>query len=211
MALTRISGNLISSGTVTGASITSNSITSTSLSTTGVTSGVYGGAGAIPIITVDSVGRITNAVNVAISSTSNTANNLAAGSAGTIPYQTGAGATAMLATGTAGQVLTSNGTNAPTWSTISTLYTSKTSAYTAVAGDNILANTSAGSFAITLPASPTTGQSIQIVDAQGTFQQYPLTVARNGKKIMSLEEDLYIGTSGAGFGLLYNGTEWRII
>ena len=107
MALTRVSGNLISSGT----------ITSNSLSTTGVTSGVYGGSSAIPIITVDSGGRVTNAVNVALSSTSNTANNLAAGSAGTIPYQTGSGSTAMLATGTAGQVLTSNGTNAPTWST----------------------------------------------------------------------------------------------
>ena len=210
MALTRVSGNLISSGTLTGTLITSNSITSTSLSTTGVTAGVYGGAAAIPTITVDSVGRITRAANVALG-VSNTANNLAGGSAGTIPYQTGAGATAMLATGTAGQVLTSNGTNAPTWSTISTSYTSITSAYTAVAGDNILANTSAGSFAITLPASPTTGQSIQIVDAQGTFQAYPLTIARNGKNIMGLAEDLYVGTSNAGLGLLYNGTEWRLI
>jgi hypothetical protein len=111
---------------ITADSITANTITSAALANTGVTSGVYGGAAAIPIITVDSVGRLTSAANVAISSTRNTANNLAAGSAGTIPYQTGAGATAMLATGTAGQVLTSNGTNAPTWSSpvSSSLYTS---------------------------------------------------------------------------------------
>lgn len=56
MALTRVSGNLISSGT----------ITSNSLSTTGVTSGVYGGSSAIPIITVDSGGRVTSAANVSV-------------------------------------------------------------------------------------------------------------------------------------------------
>jgi microcystin-dependent protein len=49
--------------------------------------------------------------------TATTATNLASGSAGTIPYQTAAGTTAMLATGTAGQVLTSAGTAAPTWET----------------------------------------------------------------------------------------------
>ena len=37
------------------------------------------------------------------------------GSAGTIPYQTSANVTAMLAVGVAGQVLSSNGTSAPTW------------------------------------------------------------------------------------------------
>ena len=46
--------------------------------------------------------------------------NLAGGSAGTIPYQSTVGTTAMLATGTAGQVLTSAGAlAAPTWSTVS--------------------------------------------------------------------------------------------
>lgn len=45
-----------------------------------------------------------------------TATNLAGGLGGQIPYQTAAGATAMLANGTAGQVLTSaGGTAAPTW------------------------------------------------------------------------------------------------
>ncbi|SKB54859.1 beta strand repeat-containing protein, partial [Daejeonella lutea] len=45
-----------------------------------------------------------------------TATNLAAGSGGTIPYQSAAGTTAMLANGTAGQVLQSNGTTlAPSW------------------------------------------------------------------------------------------------
>lgn len=56
--------------------------------------------------------------NVASSTVSvGTATNLAGGGAGYIPYQSGAGATSFLSAGTSGQVLTSNGTSAPTWST----------------------------------------------------------------------------------------------
>jgi hypothetical protein len=45
-----------------------------------------------------------------------TATNLAGGAAGRVPYQSGSGTTAFTDVGTAGQVLTSNGTSAPTWS-----------------------------------------------------------------------------------------------
>jgi len=51
------------------------------------------------------------------SGTAGTATNLAGGVAGAIPYQSGSGATGFSAAGTAGQVLTSAGTSAPTWST----------------------------------------------------------------------------------------------
>ena len=44
-----------------------------------------------------------------------TATNLAGGAASQIPYQTGAGATAFIANGTAGQVLLSAGSSAPSW------------------------------------------------------------------------------------------------
>ncbi len=90
-------------------------------------------------------------------------------------------------------------------------YTVKVTNYTAVAGDNILANTSGGSFTITLPASPTTGAVVNIIDADGTFNINALTVARNGNTIMSIAEDMYASTNGATFGLVYNGSTWRII
>jgi hypothetical protein len=61
-----------------------------------------------------SVGTATNATNA---TNATTATNLASGSAGTIPYQSAAGTTAMLAAGTSGQVLQSNGASAPTWIT----------------------------------------------------------------------------------------------
>ncbi|OQA95690.1 MAG: chromosome segregation protein [Bacteroidetes bacterium ADurb.Bin217] len=51
--------------------------------------------------------------------TATTATNIAGGLGGSIPYQTAANTTALLANGTAGQVLTSaGGTNAPTWTTV---------------------------------------------------------------------------------------------
>ena len=51
---------------ITANSITANTITSAALANTGVTAGVYGGAAAIPIITVDSGGRVTSAANVSV-------------------------------------------------------------------------------------------------------------------------------------------------
>ena len=47
-----------------------------------------------------------------------TATNLAGGSNGTIPYQSASGITQMLAVGTAGQLLQTNGAGAPTWTTV---------------------------------------------------------------------------------------------
>jgi len=52
--------------------------------------------------------------------TTGTATNIAGGSNGTIPYQSASGTTQMLAVGTSGQVLQTNGAGAPTWATPST-------------------------------------------------------------------------------------------
>ncbi len=66
-------------------------------------------AGDFPTLNQNTTGNATTAT---------TATNLAGGSGGTIPYQSAAGTTAMLANGTAGKVLTSAGTTlAPTWET----------------------------------------------------------------------------------------------
>jgi microcystin-dependent protein len=55
-------------------------------------------------------------ITASLTGTASTATNLAAGSGGTIPYQSAAGTTAMLSNGTAGQLLQANGgTAAPSW------------------------------------------------------------------------------------------------
>lgn len=51
--------------------------------------------------------------------TATTATNLAGGSNGTIPYQSASGTTQMLAVGSAGQLLQTNGAGAPSWVTAS--------------------------------------------------------------------------------------------
>jgi hypothetical protein len=50
--------------------------------------------------------------------TATTATNIVGGSVGSIPYQTGSGATTMLGAGASGYVLKSNGSAAPSWSAI---------------------------------------------------------------------------------------------
>ena len=78
----------------------------------------FGTLNAGDIIIYDAVdARWENAAQSALAV--GTATNLAGGAASQIPYQTGAGATAFIANGTAGQVLLSAGTSVPTWSGIS--------------------------------------------------------------------------------------------
>lgn len=62
---------------------------------------------------------IYNGIGWALSSGNGTAVGLAGGIASQIPYQTAPSVTSFIPNGTAGQVLTSAGTGAPTWSGIS--------------------------------------------------------------------------------------------
>ena len=81
-------------------------------------------------------------------------------------------------------------------------WTAKTTTYTAVTGDHLLADTSGGAFTITLPATPTAGDYIEFNDAKETWATNNLTIARNGSNIDSLAEDLVCNVS-AKIGLTY--------
>ena len=61
------------------------------------------------------------------SGTATTATNIAGGIASQIPYQTAPSTTAFIPNGTAGQVLTSNGTSVPTWVSKAFVYTTSSS------------------------------------------------------------------------------------
>jgi len=106
------------------------STTTFSITNTGVTSASYGLAASVPTIAVNAQGQITSASNtaIAIAASQVTSGTLAIAQGGTnssaTPTAGGAGygtgtAHAYTAAGTAGQVLTSNGSSAPTWSDIS--------------------------------------------------------------------------------------------
>jgi len=71
-----------------------------------------------PALGTPASGIMTNVTGTAASLTAGAATNIAGGTGGTIPYQSAASTTVLLANGTAGQVLQSNGTTlAPSWVT----------------------------------------------------------------------------------------------
>ena len=79
----------------------------------------------------------------------------------------------------------------------------KTSNYTASAGQGVFANTTSGSFTVTLP-SGTLGDEVTIVDYAGTFDSNALTVAADGsEKIFGSTDDLTVSTERAAFTLVF--------
>ena len=91
-------------------------------------------------------------------------------------------------------------------------WTTKTANYTMADGDNIFADTSGGAFTLTLPASPTIGMQVKIIDAEGTAGTNNITVGRNSQPIMGSAADMTISTNSAGIALVfYDGTfGWRL-
>ena len=79
----------------------------------------------------------------------------------------------------------------------------KTGAYTAVAGQGVFVNTTSSAFTITLPASPSLGDEVTIVDYAGTFDSNACTIGRNSQPIQGVAEDLVVSTERASFTLVY--------
>lgn len=91
-------------------------------------------------------------------------------------------------------------------------WTTKTTTYTAVAGDRINADTGGGAFTITLPATPAAYTEVTIADHDGDWKANNLTVARNGSNINGGAADLTCDVNGKQILLRYEGatTGWRI-
>jgi hypothetical protein len=84
----------------------------------------------------------------------------------------------------------------------------KTTGFTAVAGEGYFCNTTSAAFTVTLPASPTIGDEVAIIDYAGTFDTNNLTVGRNSENIQGSAADLTVATERAGFTLVYtDGTQ----
>jgi hypothetical protein len=89
------------------------------------------------------------------------------------------------ADGTTGQVLQTNGSGVLSFATVGGLawQSVQTTGFTAVASRGYPCNTTSSAFTVTLPASPSVGDTIQIVDYAGTFATNNITLGRNGNKI----------------------------
>lgn len=110
------------------------------------------------------------------------------------------------ATGTANQVIQTDGSGNLSFATVSggaEWQAVQTTNFTAAAGKGYFINTSSAAITMTLPASPTIGQFISVIDYSGTFDTNNLTIARNGKNIQGLGEDLTVNQERAGLTLVF--------
>ena len=83
-------------------------------------------------------------------------------------------------------------------------YTTHTAAYTAVNNDQILCDTkTTNAFAVTLPASPTVGSEVTLVDSQNYFGSNNLTIISTSEKILSSAGNLVLNTNSQAITLVY--------
>jgi hypothetical protein len=112
------------------------------------------------------------------------------------------------ADGTVDQILTTNGSGVlsfvdnsggTSWQAV------KTTGFTGAAGEGYFCDTSGGAFTATLPATPTLGDEVTLVDYAGTFDTNNLTVGRNSENIQGTAADLTVSVERAGLTLVYSG------
>ena len=113
------------------------------------------------------------------------------------------------ADGTANQVLQTNGSGTLSFATVSggaAWQAVKTTNFNVTAKEGYFVNTTSAAITATLPASPTLGDFVSFIDYAGTFDTNNFTVARNGKNIQGVAEDLTVSVERAGLTLVYVDT-----
>jgi hypothetical protein len=81
--------------------------------------------------------------------------------------------------------------------------------YTAVDKDRLIVKSSDNNLVITLPATPTAGNYLQITDGD-SFSTYPVTINRNGNTIEGVSNNVILDLPASTFEFIYDGTTWQI-
>jgi hypothetical protein len=91
-------------------------------------------------------------------------------------------------------------------------YSVVSTSFSAVSDNAYFVNTSSGGVTATLPASPSTGDSIRFFDVAKTFDTNNLTIARNGELIQGDAANMTVNSESAAFELVYSNSTygWRI-
>ena len=229
------SGNINSTGNVTGTYILGDGSQLTNLPTADgtlevaarsgtvdvpITSGGGGGggvdsAGVSEIITSDVDAAFINALTIDADTLGgqNSAYHLDYGNFTNTPTIPSVLTDLGISDGTADQVLTTNGAGTFTFTTVSSGWVETSTTYDAIAGSKLFVDTSSSAVQVNLPASPSMGDEVYVVDAAGNSGTYNITVNRNGNKITGLDENFTIDVNGAAIILAYyNATRgWIVI
>jgi len=100
-----------------------------------------------------------------------------------------------------------------TWASPGIAWSIITANTNAEKNNGYICDTSGGAFNLTLLGSPSEGDIIAFRDGASTFDTANLTIARNGLKIMGLEEDMTVNMRNASVELIYSDAAngWRIL
>lgn len=79
----------------------------------------------------------------------------------------------------------------------------QTTSFAAVAGRAYPVNTTSGAVTVTLPASPSAGQVVQVIDYAGTFGTNACTVSRNGSNINGLTSNSTLNINRESVSFVY--------
>ena len=170
-------------------------------------------------ISLDTLGGTIGTAHIADDAV--TLAKMAPGTDGNIISYDASGNPVAVATGNAGQVLTSAGAGAVpsfqdpaaggsvSWQTGSI----KTANFTAAAGEGYFVNTTSGAITVTLPSSPSAGDIVAVKDYAGTFVDNKVTVARNSSNIDGVAQDGILDENNLAVTFIYiDGTQgWKSI
>ena len=165
---------------------------------TGLTSYTSGGA----VYATSTSALTTGTLPIASGGTNATATPTAGG----VPYGTGT-AYAFTSAGTVGQVLVSNGSSAPVWSTSAGVFLTwqpvQSSNFVAITGNAYPINTTSAAVTVTLPPSPLAGQMLLFTDYSGSWNVNNVTLSRNGNKIYGLASNYVLSGARTAIFLVY--------
>ena len=84
---------------------------------------------------------------------------------------------------------------------------------TMVSGRGYFVNTTSAAITMTLPASPSIGDTVNVIDYSGTADTNNITIARNSQPIMGAAENLTVAVERAAFSLVYSDSTngWLLV
>ena len=90
--------------------------------------------------------------------------------------------------------------------------TAKTADFTAVAGEGYFVNTNGGAVTMTLPASPSGGDEVKVVDYGGDFNTNNLTITSASENIRGTSSDFTASLDREGISLVYSDATqgWQV-